>query len=103
VCSGRLGVGRVGHIVVGDRDHQVVPLAHRYGVAVIELRDGHPRIVRRAGPISNPIQGMRPRKLALGWEVFRGSPRRGPRSRRLDRASWPSGRPHVPAGAVAAS
>jgi hypothetical protein len=42
------GCGEVGQVVAGDRDHQVVPLAHRHGVGRMELRDGHARIVRRA-------------------------------------------------------
>jgi hypothetical protein len=42
------GGWEVGQVMAGDRDHQVVPLAHRRGVGRIELRNGHARIVRRA-------------------------------------------------------
>jgi hypothetical protein len=42
------GCGEVGQVVTGDRDHQVVPLAHRHGIGRVELPDGHARIVGRA-------------------------------------------------------
>ncbi len=39
------GCGEIRHVVAGDSDHQLVPVAHRHGVSRIELRDGHARIV----------------------------------------------------------